>query len=83
MTLTPPAVTDWVADSSASYHTTLDASILSYFHLHLSLWQQEPSPGPFIFAMFLPPHISQNLLFVRQFTTDNYRSIEFDLFSCP
>jgi hypothetical protein len=30
MALTPPAVTDWVADSSASNHTTLDAGNLTY-----------------------------------------------------
>jgi hypothetical protein len=29
MVLTPPAVTDWVADSSATNHTTSDASNLT------------------------------------------------------
>jgi hypothetical protein len=33
MTMIPPDVTDWVADSSASYHTTPDASILLPIHL--------------------------------------------------
>jgi hypothetical protein len=32
MALTPPAVTDWVADSSASNHTTSDAGNLSSVH---------------------------------------------------
>jgi hypothetical protein len=36
MTLTPLAVNDWVANFGASYHTTLDAGILSYFHPPLS-----------------------------------------------
>jgi hypothetical protein len=32
MTMIPPAVTDWVADSSASNHTTSDASNLTSVH---------------------------------------------------
>jgi hypothetical protein len=32
MTLIPPVVTNWIANSRASYHTTLDAGILSFFH---------------------------------------------------
>jgi hypothetical protein len=30
MTMVPPAVTDWVADHSASNHTTLDAGNLTF-----------------------------------------------------
>jgi hypothetical protein len=33
MTLHPPALTDWVADSDASNHTTLDSGNISLFHL--------------------------------------------------
>jgi hypothetical protein len=32
MTLTPPAITDWVADFGASYHTTPNTGILSSFY---------------------------------------------------
>jgi hypothetical protein len=32
MALTPPVVTDWVADSSASNHTTSDAGNLTSIH---------------------------------------------------
>jgi hypothetical protein len=35
--MVPPAVTDWVADSGASNHTTLDAGNLTYIHpLHIN-----------------------------------------------
>jgi hypothetical protein len=32
MTMVPPAVIDWVGDSSASNHTTSDAGNLTYIH---------------------------------------------------
>jgi hypothetical protein len=32
MTMVPPAITDWVADSSTSNHTTSDASNLTFVH---------------------------------------------------
>ena len=99
MTLAPPtSVSDWVADSGASYHTTPDAGILS------STSPRHPSlpssivvgngsalpvtsvgdavlPGPFRLSnVLVAPHIIQNLLVVRQFTTDNSCSMEFDPF---
>jgi hypothetical protein len=38
-------------------------------------------PGPFRLSnVLVAPHIIQNLLSVRQFTTDNSCSMEFDLF---
>jgi hypothetical protein len=40
------------------------------------------SPDPFIFTMFLLPHIIQNLLSVRQFTTDNYVLLSLILLAC-
>jgi hypothetical protein len=99
MTLTSPtSVSDWVANSGASYHTTPDAGILSSTSpAHPSL----PSsiivgngsalpvtsvgdavlPGPFrLTNVLVGPHIIQNILFVRQFTTDNSCSMEFDPF---
>jgi hypothetical protein len=99
MTLAPPTmVSDWVADSGASYHTTPDAGILvSTSPPHPSL----PSsivvgnssalpftsvgttvlPGPFrLTNVLVVPNIIQNLLSVRQFTTDNSCSMEFDPF---
>jgi hypothetical protein len=39
-------------------------------------------PGPFYLNnILLAPDMVQNLLFVRRFTTDNWCSMEFDLFS--
>jgi hypothetical protein len=99
MTLAPPtSVSDLVADSGASYHTTLGAGILSSTSpAHPSL----PSSiivgngsalpvtsvgdavllGPFrLTNVLVAPHIIQNLLSVRQFTTDNSCSMEFDPF---
>jgi hypothetical protein len=38
-------------------------------------------PGPFyLINIFVIPDITQNLIFVRRFTTDNCGSMEFDLF---
>jgi hypothetical protein len=98
MTLTPPtSVSDWVADSGASYHTTSDVGIMFPPLPHPSL----PSsivvgngsalpvtfvgdvvlPGPFRLSnVLVAPHIIQNLISVRQFTTDNSCSMEFDPF---
>jgi hypothetical protein len=36
MALTPPAVTDWVADSGVSNHTTSDAGNLTFVRPHTS-----------------------------------------------
>jgi hypothetical protein len=36
MALTPPAITDWVADSGASNHTTSDAGNMTSVHLPTS-----------------------------------------------
>jgi hypothetical protein len=99
MTLAPPtSVSDWVADSGASYHTTLDACILSstspaHPSLRSSIIVGNRSalpvtsvgdavlPGPFrLTNVLVAPHIIQNLLSIRQFTTDNSCSMEFDPF---
>jgi hypothetical protein len=99
MTLaSPTSVSDWVVDFGASYHTTLDASIMS------STSPAHPFPpssiivgngsalpvtsvgdtvllGPFrLTNVLVAPHIFQNILSVRQFTTDNSCSMEFDMF---
>jgi hypothetical protein len=98
MTLAPPtSVSDWVADSGASYHTTLDAGILSstsppplpsFFHRCWKricptrhLCRRRGSSRSFSLNQRpCRPHIVQNLLSVRQFTTDNSCSMEFDPF---
>ena len=98
MTLAPPTmVSDWVADSGASYHTTSDAGILSstsppplpsFFHRcgkwlcptrHLRRYRGSSWSLPFN-QRPCRPNIMQNLLSVRQFTTDNSCSMEFDPF---
>jgi hypothetical protein len=87
MTLTPPAVTNWVADSSASYHTTPNVGILSSSHtpllstpiivgkeniLPITSIGDSVLPGPFhLHNVLVAPHIIHNLLTVRQFTTNN------------
>jgi hypothetical protein len=65
MTLTPLAATEWVADSGAFYHTTLNASILYSFHptlpSHPSIIVGNrnmlliTSIGDSVLPMFLPP----------------------------
>jgi hypothetical protein len=65
MTLTLPALTDWVANCGASYHTTMDASIPGSFRLH---------------NVLVAPDIIQHLLSVLQITTNNSFSMEFHPF---
>jgi hypothetical protein len=94
----PISVSDWVADSGASYHTTADAGILSStspahpslpssiivgngFALPVTSIGDTVLPGTFrLTNVRVAPHIIQNLLSVRQFTTDNSCSMEFDPF---
>jgi hypothetical protein len=99
MTLAPPtSVSNWVADSGASYHTTPDAGFLSSTAppptplpssivvgngsvLPVTSIGDAVLPGPFRLSnVLVAPHIIQNLLSVRQFTTDNSCSMEFDPF---
>ena len=94
MGLTPPVITEWIADSGASFHTTPDAGILS------SVRPPHPSCSSFIMVgdgsclpvtavgsapgsfrlpnVLVAPQMIHNLLSIRQFTSDNSCSIEFD-----
>jgi hypothetical protein len=91
MGLTPPASTEWIADSGASFHTTPDAGILS------SVRPPHPScpssimvgdgsclpitavgSAPRLPNVLIAPRMVYNLLSIRQFTADNSYSIEFD-----
>jgi hypothetical protein len=98
MALHPPALTDWIADSGASNHTTLDSGNISRVHpphstmpssivvgsgfvLPVTSVGDSVLPGLlYLNNILLTPDIIQNLLSVRQFTTDNSCSMEFDLF---
>jgi hypothetical protein len=96
--LTPSAVTEWVTDSSASNHTTLDVGNLTSVHpptstdpssivvgngstLPVTSVGDSALPGPFYLNnVLVTPDIIQNLLSVRHFTPDNWRTIEFGPF---
>jgi hypothetical protein len=91
MALTPPAVTNWVADSGSSNHTTpvrpptsIDPpSIVVGNGSALSVTSVGDSalPNPFYLNnVFFTHGIIQNILSVRRFTTDNWCFMEFDLF---
>jgi hypothetical protein len=96
MALQPPPTSDqdWVADSGASHHTTPSVGNISKLHplkssgpssingssLPITLVDDSFLPGPFYHNILLAPDIVQSLLFVRRFTTDNWCSMEFDLF---
>jgi hypothetical protein len=101
MALTPPAFTDWVADSSTSNHTTSNAGNLASVHpptstnpssivvgngstLPVTSIGDSALPGPFYLNdILVTPDIIQNLLSIHHFTTDNWRSMEFDPFGLP
>jgi hypothetical protein len=96
MTLQPPhnSVNDWVADLGASHHTTHSVGYISNpcplnsaSPPSIIVGNSSTSvgdliiPGPFYLNnILLAPDIVQNLLSVRRFTTDNWCSMEFDLF---
>jgi hypothetical protein len=77
MALVPPAVADWVADSSTFNHTTSDVGNLTSIHPHHT---NDPSSIAKGSNILVTPDIIQNLLSVRHFTTDNWCSMEFDHF---
>jgi hypothetical protein len=97
MVLTPKVVTDWVADSGASSHTT-DASNLTSIHpptstdisfivvgngstLQVTSVQDSVILGLFYLNnVLVTPDIIQKNLSVHCFTSDNWCSMEFDLF---
>jgi len=94
MGLTPPVSPDWIADSGASFHTTPHAGILSsvrppYPSCPSSIMVGNGSclpvtsvgiaSGPFRLPnVLVAPNIVHNLLSIRQFTTDNSCSVDFD-----
>ena len=94
VTLTPPGSSDWVVDSGASSHiasnpgmvtlsssSTFPSSIVVGNGATLPVVGTGYStlPGPFrLNNVLLAPDIIKNLLSVRQFTTDNHVSVEFD-----
>jgi hypothetical protein len=96
MVVTPLIVIDLVADSVASNHTTPDAGNLIIFRpFHLCTPSPIVGGNGFVLpvtlvgARYLDPFYFnnilvtpdiQNLLYVRRFTTDNWCSMEFDLF---
>jgi len=91
---TPPNSTDWVFDSGASSHIASNPGIVtrtssSPFSSSIVVGNGATLPvvgtgysiipGPFrLNNVLLAPGIIKNLLSVRQFTTDNHVSIEFD-----
>jgi hypothetical protein len=98
MALTPPVVTNLVADSGASNHSTSDVGNLTSVHSPTST---DPSSiiidngsalsvtsvgdsalfGPFYLNnVLVTSDITQNLLSVHHFTTDNWCSMKFDPF---
>ncbi|WVZ84380.1 hypothetical protein U9M48_031418 [Paspalum notatum var. saurae] len=89
-----PVSIDWIAESGASYHTTPDTTILSSIRpphpscpstimvgkgscLPVTSVGNAVTHGPF---RLVAPHMVHNLLSIRQFTTDNSCSVEFDSF---
>jgi hypothetical protein len=98
MVLTTQVVTDWVADSDVSNHTTSDTGNLASvsppsFTDPSSIVVGNQSALPVtsvgdsaLFGLFylnnvlVTLDIIQNLLSVRHFTTNNWCSMEFDLF---
>jgi hypothetical protein len=98
MALTPPTVTDWVVNSSASIHTTSDAGNLTFVRpptstdpssiivgngSAISITSVGESALPDLFYLnnvLVTLDIIQNLLSVHRFTTNNWCSMEFDLF---
>jgi hypothetical protein len=94
MELTPPVSTEWIADLCASFHTTPVADILSSVrppHLScpssimvgdvscLPVTAVGSAHGSFRLPnVLVAPQMIHNLLSIRQFTTDNLCSIEFD-----
>jgi hypothetical protein len=83
MGVTPPVRTECIANSWASFHSTPDASILSYVRsLHPSIMVGDGSclpvtsvgsaPGPFHLPdVLVAPQMIHNVLSIRQFTADN------------
>jgi hypothetical protein len=98
MALTPPMITNWVADSSASNHTTTNAENLTSVRpptftdpSSIIVDNESALPDTLVGDPALPRLFYlnnvlvtldniQNLLSVRHFTTNNWCSIEFDLF---
>jgi hypothetical protein len=97
MTLAPPtSVSDWVANSSAFYHTTpyvgtstltphpsLLSSIVIGDGSVIPITSVGDSFLPFPFRLInvlVAPNIIHSLLYVRQVITDNSCSMEFDPF---
>ena len=94
MGLTPPTSTEWFADSDAAFHTTPDAGILSSvrpphpsFPSSIMVGNGSCLPvtsmgsAPCSFRLphvLVAPQMVHNLLSIRQFTTDNSCSVEFD-----
>jgi len=94
MGLTPPVSTEWITDSGASFHTTPDAGILSSVRPPhpscpssimvgdgscLPVTAVGSAPGSFRLPNVLVAHqMIHNLLSIRQFTSNNSCSIEFD-----
>jgi hypothetical protein len=81
MVVTPPTITDWVADSGASNHVTPDAGNLRTFQFRYSSSIVDGNiasigdtvlRGSFYFNNILVTHyIIEKILFVRHFTIDN------------
>jgi hypothetical protein len=82
---------EWVADSRASNHTMLDPGNISLFRppnpaIHSSIIVGNESvdtvlPRPvYLNNVLVTPNIIKNFLFVHQFTTNNWCSMDFDPF---
>jgi len=90
----PPSASDWVVDSGASSHIASNSGMVtlspsSSFPSSIVVGNgatlpvmgtgYSTLPGPFhLNNVLVAPNIIKNLLSVRQFTTDNLVSIEFD-----
>jgi hypothetical protein len=98
VSLNQPPSQDWYFDSGATSHMTSDPSSVSHsffarypssiivsnrFLLPVTSTGTTSLPGPFsLNNVLVSPSLIKDLIFVRQFTTDNNCSVEFDPASC-
>jgi hypothetical protein len=97
VSLNQPPSQEWYFDSGATSHMTSDPSSVSHSFftrypssivagnrsLPVTSTSTASLPGPFsLNNVLVSPSLIKNLIFVRQFTTDNNCSVEFDPAGC-
>jgi len=98
VSLNQPPTTDWFFDSGATSHMTSDSSNLTHNFisrypssivvgnsslLPVTSTGTATLPGPFsLNNVLVSPSLIKNLIYVRQFTSDNNCSVEFDPAGC-